>query len=194
MKTSKSEYVRMLRVKFAQAEKDGLAIDYKMIDGYLGEVEKLAETDTMFDAVAIAQINAEQAGILAESKRAADADLEMLRSVISHSVEAYKAGLLINGGAAVALLALVGHSLSARAESRFTDGLAGPLLWFVVGVMLAAITSGVAYLTQRLYQMRWIKSAGASNLVAVLLMLASYAAFLVGCIGAYRVFTGLTHL
>jgi len=65
--------------------------------------------------------------------------------MVSLSTEALKAVLLLNGGAVVALLAYLGQA-SSRAE--LARRAACPLTWFVVGLVLAALAFGSAYLTQ----------------------------------------------
>ena len=76
------------------------------------EVEELAANDTQFDPVAIALVSNEHALRVAQLEQSHQNNLEVLRSVITTSIEAYKASLLVNGGAAVALLAFIGHAVS----------------------------------------------------------------------------------
>lgn len=74
--------------------------------------------------------------------------LEMLRSVIITGQNALKAALLINGGAAVALLAFVGGVWSNPNAAPLRLGLAYGLSLFVWGVLAAACASGATYLSQ----------------------------------------------
>jgi hypothetical protein len=75
----------------------------------------------------------------------------MFRTVISHASETIKAAILVNGGAAVAILAFLGSSkgvsLSRGAASFATDSAA----FFVYGVLCGAVAAGSTYLTQYCY-------------------------------------------
>jgi hypothetical protein len=75
-------------------------------------------------------------------------ELEMLRSVITTGQNALKAVLLINGGAAVALLAFVGSLWNNPNAEPLRPELAYGLSLFVWGVLAAACASGASYLSQ----------------------------------------------
>ncbi len=66
-----------------------------------------------------------------------------------NAARALKSVLLINGGAAIALLAFIGNFVAAD-EDRFADRLAeliAPVIWFAWGVALSVISMAFAYLT-----------------------------------------------
>ena len=63
---------------------------------------------------------------------------------------ALKSVILINGGAAVALLAFIGHIWPKEQPSQLIH-LGGSLQWFVYGVFFAAVASGITYVTQIIY-------------------------------------------
>jgi hypothetical protein len=75
--------------------------------------------------------------------------VEMFRSVIQAGQNALRSAFLMNGGASVALLAFVGH-LSSVAPKK-VPMLAPSLATFVGGVLVAALASGVTYLSQWFY-------------------------------------------
>jgi hypothetical protein len=95
----------------------------------------------------------------------------------------------MNGGAAVALLALVGHLASVDAGR--IRGLAPSLATFVTGVLVAALASGATYISQWFYasNQSWDKTGLAFNILAILLGLGSYVVFAVGMWRGYSVLT-----
>ena len=77
-------------------------------------------------------------------------EIELFKSVISSGANAIKAALLINGGGAVALLAFAGkiqESIINVDENYLATG----LLYFCMGVLFSAISSGTTYLSQLFY-------------------------------------------
>ncbi len=78
--------------------------------------------------------------------------LEVFRGAIRFAEIALKSAVLINGGAAVAFLAFIGTLWTGTAENpESIMKLSGPLMMFVWGVFLGALSSGLAYLTQICY-------------------------------------------
>lgn len=115
-------------------------------------------------------------------KNANASSLEMFKSVITAGQHAMRSSFLLNGGAAVALLALIGHLTEKQPDkvAVFAD----TLLPFVIGVFTIAFTSGVTYLSQWFYgaaDRGWKDKTGSClNLVAIVLGLSSYCFFLWG--------------
>lgn len=71
--------------------------------------------------------------------------IETYKSMISIGVEATKSMLYLNGGAVVAMLAYMGQSnpgIEAAMRART------PLMWFVLGIVAAAMSFLFGYLTQ----------------------------------------------
>ena len=81
-----------------------------------------------------------------------DADTQMFRSVIDYGRDALKAAMLINGGAAIALLAFIGTIWSSGSEPDTVQSLAQSLAMFSYGVMAGAVACAGAYFTQYIYQ------------------------------------------
>jgi hypothetical protein len=74
--------------------------------------------------------------------------IESFRVVMTAAHNALKCAILVNGGAAVATLALVG-SLIQHGKPIFSFGQA--LGCFALGVLMAAVAAGLTYLTQSTY-------------------------------------------
>ncbi len=113
-------------------------------------------------------------------------------AVISFAQTALKIPILINGGAAIAILALMGNTWS---ESSITTDLAGSLLLFSIGVFMAAISTGVLYLTQYLFlaseKIEDFKKAQKLQLTAIILVIISYILFMFGAWWAYDTFSSV---
>jgi hypothetical protein len=115
---------------------------------------------------------------------------ETFKGLITLSIELLKALLLINGGAAVAILAYLGNLSSHDSSAGHQPNMKNALLCFSVGVLTAAVTFLVAYLTQlRLYmeehgrhehqQFRTLHPMGIT--LGTILVIASAFAFGAGC-------------
>lgn len=118
--------------------------------------------------------------------------LEMFRSVISSGQAAIRSSFLLNGGASVALLAFIGHLAQFRVA--LVPDFAVSLLWFSLGVLATAVTSGATYLSQWLYaseQAFAVKAGLWVNILCILLGIGSYALFVFGLLDVYGRFRGL---
>jgi len=70
---------------------------------------------------------------------------ETYKSLIQLSVGGLRFGALVNGGAAIALLALVGDLYGKGVQLA---ALQAPMICFIVGIVLAGLAHFTAYLTQ----------------------------------------------
>lgn len=69
-------------------------------------------------------------------------------AAISSGQLALRTAVLINGGAAVSVLAFLGSLAKDKLSDSTLSGVAGPLLWFASGVAVAAAGLGLALLCQ----------------------------------------------
>lgn len=98
--------------------------------------------------------------------------VEGFRVVTQAAKEAIKSATLINGGAAVALLAFLGGT---EKDSALVSGIAGAMMIFTLGVLLAAVAAGGMYCTQWCYeQEKWEKWGNRFRLGSILLVGGSY--------------------
>lgn len=154
---------------------------------YLNEVQNSSETEP--SPVEIERFRAHLQNWVETNKRQHEQQLEMFRSVITSGQGAIKSSFLLNGGAAVALLAFIGH----LAQFNITKVVifAPSLLPFSLGVLAIAITSGFTYLSQWLYASphpRARKAGFICNILCILLGLGSYGLFTWGLFSTYRLF------
>jgi hypothetical protein len=118
-----------------------------------------------------------------------DQNLAMLKAVIEIGQNAIRHAMFINGGAAVALLAVLGNLIS-KGDKSFAVTLSGAILPFSLGVLFAAMANGAAYFSQRAYHHRPDEPIGDNwTRISVGLVIAGYAAFLAGCLFAYFAFS-----
>ena len=115
--------------------------------------------------------------------------LELFRSVITAGQAAIKSSLLLNGGAAIALLAFMGH-LTQHTPVKVAD-FAVCLVLFTLGALVIVIVSGFSYLSQWLYASNYSytqKWGFFFNIVCILLGILSCALFAWGLIEIYYEF------
>ncbi len=124
-----------------------------------------------------------------QNKAAHESNLEMFRSVIQSGQNAIRSSFLLNGGAAVAMLAFIGKLTEAQAEK--IPVFASSLTIFVIGVLAITIASGFTYLSQWFYagDAKWKVTTGFwFNVLAIVLGLSSYGVFIWGMCDAYTAF------
>jgi len=114
--------------------------------------------------------------------------LEMLRSVITYGQAALKSALLINGGAAAALLAFIGNIWAKNTPQAAVDSLTNSIIYFAFGVLSAAFGTGTTYLTQYCYSVKWQRPAIWLHIATILIVLIAYGLFGKGSYDAYLAF------
>jgi hypothetical protein len=113
--------------------------------------------------------------------------LAMFNSVIETGKAALTSVILVNGGAAVALLAYLGGM---TADDRGKGALVLAMVYFAFGVLGGAVASDTTYLSQLCYAgQSWYRWGVGFHILSVLVVLASYVLFACGILGAYRAFT-----
>jgi hypothetical protein len=110
---------------------------------------------------------------------------EMLRAVIAYGQATLKSTILINGGAAAALLAFIGNVWDSSLSSATVSGLTNSVLLFSSGVLAAAFGTAFTYCTQYCYAEGWKKRGIVFHIVTVLLVLLAFSLFGYGTHEAY---------
>ena len=117
-------------------------------------------------------------------------NLEMFKAVISAGQNAIRSSFLLNGGAALALLAFISHL--AETQPARVSALADTLMPFVIGVFAISLTSGFTYLSQGFFAANdgsWkVKTGFWLNIVGITFGLCSYGFFIWGMCRAYLAF------
>jgi hypothetical protein len=114
--------------------------------------------------------------------------LEVFKSVISAGQNALKSVILINGGAAVALLAFIGSIWNESIDDIAIKKLLISMAIFVVGVLLGGIAAGLTYLVQLSYNHQKNKLGLIFNIITNILVSISYITFVIASIIAFVAF------
>ena len=122
-------------------------------------------------------------------------DLEAFRATIQAGSTARKDLLLINAGACVALLALLGHFVSSNSITKIA-AFVPALKTFATGAALCVLASGLTYLCQWLFEREHIrhllKAAWVAQVAAIGTWLASAAFFVYGAYASADAFMSMT--
>lgn len=171
------------------------AVSVERLEAFATEVARIVGESKSESAVPDAQLEHYKAQLSAwvgSQQQVHEWNLEMLRSVITSGQSALKSALLINGAAAVALLALMGNVLAAKDGIKTIAGIPAALSYYVGGVLVAALAAGFTYLSQAGYGGEFGKASRkvgrAGHVGAVLNVVASYILFGYASLLAYRVF------
>ena len=112
--------------------------------------------------------------------------METYKSLISISVEGFKYLALINGGAAVALLAFLGNLTK---NGKPAPALHWPMLWFLIGLAACGAAMFFAYATQLklLNEINRSRTVPVSHSFLLYVAMACYVVSLGSfCIGAWQ--------
>jgi hypothetical protein len=156
-------------------------VDIASLASFLRAVESHAPVDTE-----IRKLQHDSA--LAQYKAERDIAIEMLRSIFETSKTALTTSILVNGGASVALLALIGSLAAGKPATAIPLALIYALVAFATGVLFGAIATGTTYVTQYCYEQHFRRSALGFHVFTVVLVLGTYAAFATGVVAAYHGF------
>jgi hypothetical protein len=159
-------------------------VEVAALRSYLDALERDAHSSQEFR-------NREHAGMLAHYSAKTQHSLEMVKAVIETGKSALDALLIVNGGAAVALLGVMSNLAGREGGASLARYLSLPLLQFGVGVLLGVIGFGLRYLSQAAYSESteskdgFHRAGDALRVAAVLGAIAGYILFGFGVVNAY---------
>lgn len=113
--------------------------------------------------------------------------MEMFKTIFVYGQSTLKSMILINGGAAVAMLAFLSRYLSSGTNEVDMLYFTIALLVFGSGVFLGALTAGLSYVTQYCYYHYTNKSGIIFHVISIITGISSLVGF---CIGLYYSFLG----
>lgn len=185
---SVKNFAGQMKATIEQLKAKGTAALYcDNIIAYLDSVISSPEIEPTPEA--IEQFKAEMQGRIEYNKQTHESNLEMFRSVITSGQNAIRASLLLNGGAAVALLAFISHLATDKPEK--VSMFAPSIVPFAYGALAIVVTAGLTYLSQWLYANDKTKKAGfVANIGCIFLGLASYGFFVWGLCRTYAALNG----
>jgi len=156
-------------------------VSIEAMENYLKEFDKEVDHDSHYEKLnfdsQIAQFKAENDRNIAHANNLTAHSVEMFKSVITAGQSALKASMVINGGAAVALLAFAGKIWETSTSALVATSLVTSTLIFCFGVLCAALASGITYLSQSSYSHDWIRTGHLFNAIGVISVLISYGLF-----------------
>lgn len=166
------------------------------LESYLANLKEHVERAGVLDRIKLdldsASFRAEHERNLAHYDAQQSHSVEMLRSVFAYGQAALKSSILINGGAAVALLAFIGRIWDEKTGQTAVDALTSALVLFSFGVLAGAIGTAATYFSQLLYASNWNKTGVGFHVLTILIVAAAYVLFGLGSYEAYESF--LKHL
>lgn len=167
------------------------------LNKYLDNWEKsAAETQTQTEAQHTRELEQWKAQLAASSATS----IEMFKAVIEAGQTALKSSIVINGGAAAALLALLAEGLKSNGAGQW-GALLSPLgtawLMFMLGLGCAGIATAFRYLSQALYSNalslgertdgKWYRFGSLVRNIAATLGFLSYGLFFAGAVRIFLV-------
>ena len=175
----------------AKAKADGLEqISVQSLEAFAADLERIVNETPEDVASSDAALEAHKVWLSSKvlsAQYSHEFDLELLRATVSTAQAALKATILINGGAAAALLAFIGGIWPAT--PALMTCLAKALILFVGGVASSAIGTALAYLSQAGFSNEFgakSKQIGAvTRALAILVVLGAFGFFIAGAVVAY---------
>jgi len=155
------------------------------LDGLEKYIDEQGELDRLEFESKLASFRAENEQNIAWYEAKQSVTREMFRSVVLFGQSALKSIILINGGAAVSMLAFIGNlaskqGLSSQAMTLFTQ----PMLLFAMGVLSGALGTGGTYVTQLFYAQEKIKLGIVFHCLTIFIVIIAYVFFAVGAFAA----------
>ena len=192
------QFIEAHRAALKEAEASGLTvIKTATLHSIFNDLEKeLATANNQLHPLEIEKFRSDLAGSLAYQEHVHSWRLEGFRQVIALGQSTLKSMMLINGGAAVALLAFLGNLVTRSSALANVATFAASMRMFVIGVFLASVAYATTYFSQMFYEgeKKWQKRTGLGlHVITSLIGASALAAFLWGAHIAYQSFVSFTH-
>ena len=195
------DLINNIRLALDHLKKSGqTVVPIDRLEDYLTEMEKAAADGVPAAAAAERKFERDMEVWKVQTTQG----VEMFKAVLDAGLNALKSAIIINGGAAIALLAFLGNLLEKTPPVGKTfpiSDLAHSLLVFLVGAGCAGTASGIRYLGQASYaaaqndqflnkpQSCWQCVGNFFNGITIFLGTLSFIAFFYGGWSAYMAFT-----
>lgn len=139
------EIIEAFRRQLDQVNAQGIdQVQVSALRNYLDALERDADASQEYR-------RQEHEGMLAHYTAQSQHSIEMLKAVLEAGKSALHALLIINGGAVIALLGVLGSLAGRDGGASFASMLALPLLLFGVGVLAGAVGFALRYFSQACY-------------------------------------------
>jgi hypothetical protein len=182
------QFAAQMKAQIEEIKSNGTTtLNCDNIIAYLSDVENSSEAEP--SVLDIERYKADLQNFVEANKYQHEERLEIFRSTIVAGQAAIKSSFLLNGGAAVALLAFITHLAQFKTDK--VPEFAACLLLFAFGILAITVTSGFTYLSQwfSAHTEPWASKIGYGvNLFCIFLGFGSYALFLWGLFSTYGAF------
>jgi hypothetical protein len=195
-----SEALKQVLDAVLDAEKGGAKdLSIENLKVYLGHIATVVEQDEQQATTGASEEQITRQFEVWKAQLSADSamNIEMFKASVEAGQTALRSAIVINGGAAVTVLAFAGNAITKGQllpGAPLLTAIGTALLWFMAGVGGAGVASGFRYLAQFSYAQsnlgrgnRWWRRFGATfNVISILLGVGSFAVFFAGGIAAYH--------
>lgn len=178
------ETVKKAVLDVKQQKQDVISVD--AMTHYLETL--IIDTEGQESETSLAAFHAEHNAKIEEYKADQLHDTEMFRSVINFAGSALKSAMLINGGAAVALMAFIGNIWTKVTAVAAVTSLTNSVFYFAFGVLAAALATMMSYFTQYFYHHGPEKLGVAFHVVSTITGIGSFVLFGWGAFEVYTAF------
>lgn len=177
-----SEVLKEIRLALSQTKEQGHStVSIEAMENYLNAFDKDVENDTYYKSLnqeaELAKFNAANERNIAYANNQTAHSLAMFRSVITTGQSALRSSMVVNGGAAVALLAFTGKIWETQTSEVVAGSLTTSIFIFCLGVLCAALAAGTTYLSQLAFSSDWEKVGHSINCFNIVVVLSSYGLF-----------------
>lgn len=156
------------------------------IEGLADYLEKLSNQASDSKEIQLAQYNAQHQSNIEQYKEDKAEWRELFKATVGHAQSAIKLQALVNGGAAVALLAFIGKVWTPEfSASPIAAYIPLALVLYCCGVGAAAVTQSLTYVSQHYFTYDSDKTAGVIRFFAQLTALSSLVLFFAATYVAY---------
>lgn len=181
------------RTALKEAEASGLTvIQTSTLHSIFNDLEKiLTTTSNQPHPLELEKFRSDLAGSLTYEEHVQNWRLESFKQVIALGQSTLKSMMLINGGAAVALLAFLGNLVTRSSSFANVASFAASMRMFVIGVFLASVAYATTYFSQMFYEgeKKWQRRTGLGfHVLTSLVGAGALIAFLWGAHIAYQAF------
>ncbi len=176
-----AEIITIIKQDIAKLKDNNInAINIDNLDKYLNDLQALSEKHLTPE-----ERQTKVEAIIEKYRAINTQHIEMFKSVITMGQSALKSAILINGGAAVALLAFIGKVWGNVDGHIDLEYLKCGLMLYTFGVLSATIASGFTYLSQWFYHRHNLTIGKILNVAVIVLVIGSYLLFAMGSYEAY---------
>jgi hypothetical protein len=188
---SEKQIINQIREELDSLKKNGHeAVSIELLSKYLDDLSTQVKSS---QEMVLAQYNAQHQSNIEEYKENRAEWRELLKALVVHAQAAIKLQAIINGGAAVALLAFIGKIWTPEFSNSFIGNhISMALILYCCGIGLSAVTQSLTYLSQHFYNYSRDKVGDIIRFSAQVTAFSSLALFFIASYIAYRGFMGGT--